>query len=100
MAVSILKSPCELRFQKQNGRHVNASVPEVKRLLYKSIAVILCNGHSPADKSFRSRSGYVTVVAVGQRQRLYSGVSTFTGFSLSSMNMRIVVKEPKPYLSH
>ena len=32
-------------------------------------------------------NGYVTAVAVGQRQRLYSGVRMFTGFYLSSINI-------------
>jgi hypothetical protein len=41
----------------------------------------LCNGHSPTETSFRS---VVTAMAVGQRQRLYSGVGMLTGNYLSS----------------
>jgi hypothetical protein len=44
------------------------------------------NGHSPTETSVRSVMGYnghVTAVAVGQRQRLYSGVRILTGYYLS-----------------
>jgi hypothetical protein len=46
----------------------------------------VCNGHSPTDKNVRSGVTvmHVTAMAVGQRQRLYYGVRTFTGNYLSS----------------
>ena len=42
----------------------------------------------------REYSAYVTAVAVGQRQRLYSGVSVrmFTWFYLSSIYGKFVIK--------
>jgi hypothetical protein len=46
------------------------------------------NGHFPTETSVRSPfgcNGHVTAVAVGQRQRLYSGVGMFTGNYLSSL---------------
>jgi hypothetical protein len=39
-------------------------------------------------------------VAVGQRQRLYSGVKMFTWFHLGSINMKFVITGSKPYLIH
>ena len=39
-------------------------------------------------------NGYVTAVAVGQRERLYSGFRMFTWFYLSSKNIEFVVKGP------
>jgi hypothetical protein len=66
-------------------RYVNVS--EVKQPRTYIIAAILCNGHSPTEKcpfGFGCiHSGYVTVVGVGQRQRLYAGVRTLTWFYLS-----------------
>ena len=46
---------------------------------YKFITAI-CNGHYPTDTSVRSDNGYVTAVAVGQSQRLYSGVGIFNWY--------------------
>jgi hypothetical protein len=44
---------------------------------------VLCNGRSPTDKKCPfGCSGYVTAVAVGQRQRLYFGLRMFTGYYL------------------
>jgi hypothetical protein len=47
-------------------------------------------------------NGDVTAVAVGQRQRIYSGVRTLTWFYLSSINIDIkfVAKGSKTNLSH
>jgi hypothetical protein len=42
------------------------------------------NGHERPFGCNGSGSGYVTAMAVGQRQRLYSGVKMFTGSYLSS----------------
>jgi hypothetical protein len=41
---------------------------------------IMCDGHSPTDKTARSSvtGGHVTTVAVGQRERLGSGVRIST----------------------
>jgi hypothetical protein len=36
------------------------------------------------DQNYHPGNGYVTAMAVGQRQRLYSGVRMFTGVYLSS----------------
>jgi hypothetical protein len=47
----------------------------------------MCNGHSPTDTGSRSGvtcNGHVTAMAVGQRQRLCSGVRMFAGNYLSS----------------
>jgi hypothetical protein len=40
------------RFQKQNGRY--ETVSEVKRLKIYRALTVMCNGHSPMDKIFRS----------------------------------------------
>jgi hypothetical protein len=53
--------------------------------------MVKCNGHSPTDTSARSgvRNGFVTAVAIGKSQRLYSGVKMFIWFYLSSINIYI-----------
>ena len=66
-------------FQKRNGRYL--TVLEVKRPQ-------IYNGHmqrpfSNGHKCPFGCSGYVTAMAVGQRQRLSSGVKMFTGNYLS-----------------
>ena len=53
---------------------------------YKFITT-MCNGHSPTEKSVRpgvTCKGFVTAVAIGQSQRLYSGVGIFNWHYLSS----------------
>jgi hypothetical protein len=59
-------------FRNLNGKTFNGQIPI---------------GHNPTDASVRSgvtaMSMYVTAVAVGQSQRLYSGVGIFTGDHLS-----------------
>jgi hypothetical protein len=48
------------------------------------------NSHSPTVKKGPfGCDGYVTTVAVGQRQRLYSGVRMFTWFDLISILVNI-----------
>jgi hypothetical protein len=63
------------------------------------------NGHSPTDTSARSGVAvtcmcYVTAVAVGQRQRLCSGViiERLSGITSASSKVVIVTKGPKPDL--
>jgi hypothetical protein len=51
---------------------------------------VKCNGHSPTDTGVQCPfgcSGQVTAVAVGKRQRLYSGVRMLTWFYLVSINI-------------
>jgi hypothetical protein len=49
------------------------------------VVIVICNGHSPTDIGVRSGvKGHVTAMAVGQRQRLYSGVRMVTRNYLSS----------------
>ena len=56
--------------------------------MYKYNGYITRNGHSPnGHKCPFGCNGYVTVVAVGKRQRLYSGVRMFTWFYLNSINI-------------
>jgi hypothetical protein len=44
----------------------------------------MCNGHSLTENCPFGCNGYVTAVAVGQSQRLYSGVGLFNWHYLSS----------------
>jgi hypothetical protein len=60
---------------------------------YKFMTVI-CNAHSPTDTTFGC-NGHVTAMAVGQRQRLYSGVRMFTGNYLSSTPRALRVRGAK-----
>jgi hypothetical protein len=59
---------------------------EVKRLKIHT-GYDTCNGHSPTEKYPFGCNGYVTAVAFGHRQRLYSGVRTLAWFYLSSINI-------------
>jgi hypothetical protein len=71
------------RLQKCNGRYVTVS--EVKRLqIYNGYNMQrpFPNGHKCPLGCINN--GYVTAMAVGQRQRLYSGVRIFTGNYISS----------------
>jgi hypothetical protein len=62
---------------------VSRAVSEAKRLRFIKTT---CNGHSPTDAGVRSGvtcNGYLASVAVGKRQRLYSGVRIITGCYIS-----------------
>ena len=95
MAVSLLKRPSsvsELKRPLRIGSIIIIAVSEVKRLQFIAIIYMYHNGHDPADKSVRSGVTfmYVTAVAVGQMQRLYSGVRRMvTWFYLSSININM-----------
>jgi hypothetical protein len=54
--------------------------------------MVIFNGHSPTGKVSVRGTGYVTAMAVGQRQRFYSGVRMFTGNYLSSPSLRSYVQ--------
>jgi hypothetical protein len=88
------------------------TVSEVKRPLrnrfgsetVKKYITVICNGHSPPGHKFPfGCNGYVTAMAVGQGQRLYSGVRMFTGYYLSSTPRALrfpgVYLELKPFNS-
>jgi hypothetical protein len=73
MAVSLLKRPLHGRFGIETAKNLKA--------IYLTVI-----SQFPTDASVRSGvtcNGHATAVAVGQSQRLYSGVRIFTGNYLS-----------------
>jgi hypothetical protein len=80
MAVSLLKPP-NGGFRSEAASHgsFGSETPKYNGYIF--------NGHSPTDAIARSDVTVmcVTAVAVGQSQRLYSGVRMLTGNYLSSL---------------
>jgi hypothetical protein len=54
----------------------------------------ICNCHSLTGKRLFGCGGYVTAVAVGQRQQFYSGVGIFIWYHLSSTPRDIRIQGP------
>jgi hypothetical protein len=63
--------------------HPNATVSEAKQLQIYNGYMLRPFSNGKGKKCPFGCNGYVTAVAVGQSQRLYSGVRAFTGNYLS-----------------